>query len=137
MADLRRSKNLAYEIGLYRVALVVNAVFDQMKIQPTSATLFEASETSDGENACLTYFWWVTLGGNKLSEPDLVIQRCSCMGIRSTLFKEWLAEFRKTAVPIIGAELADAWMLRAMHLAHEFPGTGDGNTVRRAQGSPG
>jgi len=121
MADLRQSRNLALEIGLYRIALVVNLVFNQMKTQPAFATLFDVSESHDDEKACLTYFWWVVLGGNKLSDLDSeVIRGCGRMGVSSSLFREWLALFRQAALPIIGAELTDAWKRRAMQLAHEF-----------------
>jgi hypothetical protein len=56
------------------------------------------------------------------------------MRMSRTLFRECLALFRHTALPIIGAKLTDAWMLRAVLLAHEFPVTGDGDEVnaRRA-----
>ena len=135
MADLRQSTNLALEIGLYRIALVVNGVFKQMKNYPAFATLFDVCESHDDEKACLTYFWWVVLGGNKLSDLDSeVIRGCPWMGISPTLFREWLALFRQTALPIIGEKLTDGWMLRALPLAHEFPVTGDGDAVQLAQG---
>ena len=137
MADLRQSRNLALEIGLYHMALVVNAVFNQMKTQPAFATLFHVRESHDDDDeACLTYFWWVVLGGNKLSEPDSeVIRGCGQMWISCSLFREWLALFRQTALPIIGTELADAWLLRAVRLHHEFPVTGDVEAVQVARGS--
>jgi hypothetical protein len=78
MADLRQSTNLALEIGLYRFALVVNGVFKQMKNHPAFATLLDFSESHDDEKACLTYFWWVVLGGNKLSDLDSEVVR-GCM----------------------------------------------------------
>jgi truncated hemoglobin YjbI len=132
MKNLQPSTNLALKIGLYRIALVVNGVFKQMKKHPAFATLFDFSESHDDE-ACLTYFWWVVLGGNKLSDLDSeVIRGCAWMGISPTLFREWLALFRETAHPIIGEKLTDAWMLRAVPLAHEFPVTGDGEAVRKA-----
>jgi hypothetical protein len=102
MADLQQNTNLAHEIGLYRIALVVNAVFNQMKTQPASATLL--GETENDEKACLTYFWWVILGGSKLSESESeVLRSCSWLGISSTQLKEWIAVFRQTALPIISA----------------------------------
>jgi hypothetical protein len=55
------------------------------------------------------------------------------MGICPTLFREWLALFLQTALPIIGAELTGAWILRAVPLAHEFPVTGDGDVVQWAR----
>ena len=135
MADLRQSTNLALEIGLYRIALVVNGVFKQMKNHPAFATLLDVSESHD-EEACLTYFWWVILGGNKLSDLDSeVIRGCAWKDMSPTLFREWLALFRQTALPIIGAKLTDAWMLRAVPLADEFPVTGDEEAVQCEQGS--
>ena len=136
MTDLPHSRNLALDIGLYRIALVVNAVFNQMKTHPAFAALFEVSECHDDDQACLTYFWWVVLGGNKLSDLDSdVIRGCGRMGISPSLFREWLALFRQTALPIIGTELTDAWMLRAVRLHQEFPVTGDVEAVQVAKGN--
>ena len=134
MDDLPHSRNLALEIGLYRIALVVNAVFNQMKTHPAFAALFEVSESRDDDQACLTYFWWVVLGGNKLSDLDSeVIRGCGRMGTSPGLFREWLALFRQTALPIIGQALTDAWMRRAVQVVHEFAVTGDGDAVQLAQ----
>jgi truncated hemoglobin YjbI len=134
MADLPYSRNLALDIGVYRIALVVNAVFNQMKTHPAFAALFEVSECHDDDQACLTYFWWVVLGGNKLSDLDSeVIRGCGRIGTSPSLFREWLALFRQTALPIIGKELTDAWMLRAVHVVQEFAMTGDGDAVQLAQ----
>jgi len=52
------------------------------------------------------------------------------MGISSSLFREWLALFRQAALPIIGAELTDAWQRRAVQLADEL--TGDDDAVQWA-----
>ena len=131
MADLLRRRNLALQIGLYHIALVVNAVFNEMKTQPAFATLFNVSESHGKEKACFTYFWWMVLGGNKLSDLDSeVIRGCGRMGISSSLFREWLALFRQAALPIIGAELTDAWQRRAVQLADEL--TGDDDAVQWA-----
>ena len=118
MADSRQSRNLALEIGLYRNALIVNAIFNQMKTRPAFATLFDARKSHDDEKACLTYFWWVVLGGDRFNELDSeVIQGCGPMGISRSLFGEWLALFRQVALPIIGTDLTDAWMLTAVQVA--------------------
>ena len=131
MADLLRRRNLALQIGLYHIALVVNAVFNEMKTQPAFATLFNVSESHGKEKACFTYFWWMVLGGNKLSDLDSeVIRGRGRMGISSSLFREWLALFRQAALPIIGAEWTDAWQRRAVQLADES--TGDDDAVQWA-----
>jgi hypothetical protein len=44
MANFRRSKNLAHEIGLYRIALVVDALHEQTKTRPEFARLFNLAE---------------------------------------------------------------------------------------------
>jgi hypothetical protein len=137
MADLRQSRNLAFQIGLYRIALVVNAVFNETKKQPAFATLFNVSESHGDEKACLTYFWWMVLGGNKLSDLDSeVIRGCGRMRISSSLFREWLALFCPAALPIIGAELTDAWRRRAVQLADDSPVTRDDDVVPLALREP-
>jgi len=137
MTDLRQNSNLAFRIGLYRIALVVNAVFNEIKTHPAFATLFNVSESHGDEKACLTYFWWMVLGGNKLSDFDSeVIRGCGRMRISSSLFKEWLALFCQAALPIIGAELTDAWKRRAVQLADESPVTGDDDAVPWAVREP-
>ena len=134
MADLRQSRNLALQIGLYRIALVVNAVFNEMKTQSAFATLFNVSESHGDEEACLTYFWWMVLGGSKLNDLDSeVIRGCGGRGISSTLLREWLALFRQAALPIIGAELTDAWKRRAVQLTEESPVTGDDDELGKPQ----
>jgi hypothetical protein len=72
--------------------------------------------------------------GNLVMEA---IRGCGRMGISPSLFRKWLAPFRQTAFPIIGKELTDAWMLRAVRETHEFPVTGDGDAVQLAKGSYG
>ena len=53
------------------------------------------------------------------------------LGARFMAWKRWVALFRQTALPITGKNLTDAWMLRAVALAHESPVTA---TVRRFNG---
>jgi hypothetical protein len=71
---------------LYRIASVVDAVFNQMKNQPAFASPFNGSETNDDERARLTYFWWMVLGGNKLSDLDSEVIR-GRMGISPSLLE--------------------------------------------------
>jgi hypothetical protein len=55
--------------------VVVNEVFKQMKNHLAFETLFDVSESHDDEEACVTYFWLVVLGGNKLSDFDSEVVR--------------------------------------------------------------
>jgi truncated hemoglobin YjbI len=131
MADLLPSKNLPQKIGLYHIALVVNAVYDQVKTHPAFTAVFDASASDDDQTARLTYFWWMVLGRNRLSHLAWeVIRRDPRMAISPSLLGIWLALFRETALPIIGADLTSAWMRRVEHLGRELPLTGGGHAVQ-------
>ena len=126
MNDLQQSKNLAHAIGLYHIALVVNAVYHQMKTHAAFAKHFDVSLSDDDQTAHLLYFWWVVLGGKELSHVDWdVIRRDPRMRISPSLLRYWLALFRRTATPIIGAEFTAAWMREAEQLCSKFPASGD------------
>jgi len=136
MADFRQSKNLAREIGLYRIALVVQALHEQTKTDPAFARLFNVGETACDQKARLTYFWWVVLGGSKLSDLDWkVIRENPQAGVSLRIFRDWLELFRITALPIIGAELTGAWMLRAAQPSRKFLVIEDAAAFRLAQAS--
>jgi truncated hemoglobin YjbI len=136
MTGVRYSKNLAHEIGLYRIAVVVHAVHDQMKTHSAFVRLFNANASDDDQKARLTYFWWVVLGGNQLSDRDWqVIREDARTGISPSLFREWLGLFRQIALPIIGAELTGAWMVRAAQLSHKFEVVAEGHAMQLAHAS--
>ena len=136
MTNFRQSKNLAHEIGLYRIASVVEALHEQTKTDPAFARLFNVRGTECDQKARLTYFWWVALGGNKLSDLDWkVIRENAQTGVSPSVFRDWLELFRKTALPIVGAESTGAWMLRAAQLGRKFLVIEDADTPRLAQAS--
>jgi truncated hemoglobin YjbI len=121
MVYLRQSRKLAYEIGLHRIALVVDAAHRQMKTHPSFAKQFYVNGSDGEQRAHLTYFWWVILGGNKLKEVDWqVVREGASTGINTESLSDWLAVFRQAAFPIIGEELAHAWVLRAEQVANKF-----------------
>lgn len=64
MSDFRQSTNLALKIGLYRIALVVNGVFKQMKNHPAFATLFDVSESREDEACQRTFGGWSSAATN-------------------------------------------------------------------------
>jgi truncated hemoglobin YjbI len=131
MADLLPSKNLPQKIGLYHIALVVNAVYDQMKTHPAFTTVFDASASDDDQTARLTYFWWMVLGGHRLSRLAWeVIRSDPRMVISPSQLGIWLALFRETALPIIGADLTGAWMRRVAQLSRKLPLTGGSHAVQ-------
>lgn len=136
MANFRQSKDLAHEIGLYRIALVVEALQEQTKTDPAFARLFHVRGSEDDQKARLTYFWWVALGGNKLSDLDWkVIRENAQTGVSPSVLSDWLELFRKTALPIVGAESTGAWMLRAAQLGRKFLVIEDEDIIRLAQAS--
>jgi truncated hemoglobin YjbI len=136
MTNFRQSKDLAHEIGLYHIALVVEALHEQTKIDPAFARLFNVGGSECDQKARLTYFWWAALGSNKLSDLDWkVIRENAQTGVSPSVFRDWLELFRKTALPIIGAESTGAWMLRAAQLGRKFLVIEDADAPWLAQAS--
>jgi len=121
MFERHKKKKLAYQVGLCRIALVVEAVHGQMKAQPSFAELFDGSGSEGEHRARLTYFWWVVLGGNTLSYVDWeVVEQLARTVTSPELLGEWLKLFRQAALPIIGEESTRAWAQRVEQLAHKF-----------------
>lgn len=131
MSSLERSKNLAYEIGLCRIALVVHEVHPRMNAHHAPGKIFHASAKAD-QTARLTYFWWAMLGGNRLLsvEPEQVALE-HWAGISEGLFRDWLALFRQTALPIIGERFTRAWSENTERLAHKLLISDDDEAAKR------
>jgi truncated hemoglobin YjbI len=118
MNSLEQNTNLAYQIGLRRIALVVDQIHHQMRSQHTLAELFRLGAHRD-QRARLSYFWWVVLGGNELRCSDLNLLPSELRSlITPELFREWLGLFRHTARPIIGEDLTRAWAEKAEEVAN-------------------
>jgi hypothetical protein len=64
MADLRQSTNLALEIGLYRIALVVNGVFKQMKTIRPSRLFSMSAKATTTKLASRTFGGWSSAATN-------------------------------------------------------------------------
>ncbi|HUN60674.1 MAG TPA: hypothetical protein VMU53_01730 [Candidatus Sulfotelmatobacter sp.] len=121
MSNVRQNKNLAYEIGLCRIAMVVDRVHREMTKHEGLAKFFPAPADWGDRRARLTYFWWVVLGGNKLRAVDLqVIPLDLRAGASEELLKDWLTVFRRAARPILGEELTRAWMQKAEQVARTY-----------------
>lgn len=136
MMDRRLNRNLAYEIGLCRIALAVDQLQRKVKTHQALAEVFPTSAGHGEQRARLTYFWWVVLGGNRLPDLDWeVIPEDARTRISPELLRDWLALFRQTALPIIGQEFTNAWMQRAERLARKFLITDDREAVELAKAS--
>jgi len=136
MGELPQNRNLAYDIGLCRIALVVDRVHRQVKTHPVLAEIFHLGGDWGDGRARLTYFWWVVLGGNKLRAIDLeLIAKDVHDGINPDLLKEWFILFHNSAVPVIGEELTRAWMGRAERLARKLGIAKDDHLYRLAKAS--
>jgi truncated hemoglobin YjbI len=120
MTHLRQNKNLAYQISLCRIALVVDAVHRQMQTQQMLAEPFDINGDNGEQRARLTYFWWVVLGGNKLRDIDWEVRGDSRTGISPELLKNWIVVFRQAALPILGREFTEGWIQKAEQAAREL-----------------
>jgi hemoglobin len=111
MNELQKNTILAYRIGLYLIAVIVNEFYDQLRTDPELVEPFRVVNTWSDHKAQLTYFWWVTLGGNPAREmhghlPPVQIRS----GLDSRVLDAWLALFRRVALSLIDRELAETWM---------------------------
>lgn len=119
MTDRQGNGSLAYQIGLCRIALVVEQLQRKAQAHPALTEVFR-SGGSHAEQSSLTYFWWVVLGGNRLRELDWKVSEVEARCVHPEILQEWLALFCQTALPIIGREFTNAWMQRAERLARTF-----------------
>lgn len=121
MSSVRQNKNLAYEIGLCRIAVVVDQVHREMKKHERLEKFFREPENWGDRRARLTYFWWVVLGGNKLRTVALeVIPQRLRVGVSDELLRDWLHVLGNAALPILGEEQTRAWMQRAEQVARTY-----------------
>jgi len=60
MNELQKNTILAYRIGLYLIAVIVNEFYDQLRTDPELVEPFRVVNTWSDHKAQLTYFWWVT-----------------------------------------------------------------------------
>lgn len=123
MDTREHNTNLAYQIGLRRIALVVDQIHRQMSSHRTLAQLFHLDGHRD-LRARLTYFWWTVLGGKELRGANLDLLPSELRSaITPELFREWLGLFCQSARPIIGEDLTRAWAEKAQQAAHLLRGS--------------
>jgi hemoglobin len=106
-----QNSSLAYQLGVCRIALVVDRFYSQMQAHPTLREPFAVRGHWGDCRARLTYFWWVTLGGNKIPDHDFeMVPSCVRAGLNSEMMREWTTLFRQVARSVVGEQLANAWM---------------------------
>ena len=110
MGNPVQKRNLAYEIGLCRIAAVVDHVDRQIRHHGTLVEFLSFKHKD--RRAALTYFWWVVLGGHPLHRTGLPGEHISGKALR-----DWIAVFPRTALPVIGEDLTRAWMQATERLA--------------------
>lgn len=114
MQDLQQRRILAHEIGLCRIALVVDQLQSRLQSHPTLAEPFGVIGNWGDHRARLTYFWWVTLGGKNLRGVRCdVVSRLERADVDCEVLKDWMKLFHQVAVPILGEELTRRWMTKA------------------------
>lgn len=106
-----QAKSLAHEIGLRRIALVVDKLCNRLEANPELAEFFRIEGTPLGDRARLTYLWWVALGGHALPEVKLGVELSRLEAEPDfRMLREWINLFHHIAASLIEEELADSWM---------------------------
>jgi truncated hemoglobin YjbI len=110
--------DLAHRIGLVRIAQVVDRYYDQLRSHPGLAEPFHVMGNFPGRKACATYFWWVALGGNEVSEIHVNAEAaCEVGGAHAGLEQESIGLFRNTLFSVVDGELAEAWWQEAARMS--------------------
>jgi truncated hemoglobin YjbI len=121
MTNAQLTRNLAHEIGLCRIALIVDRFNERVQSHPQTEDLFAVAGNGGDHRARLTYFGWVLPGGKRLKTvefaaiPKLIRDR-----IAPDKLRDWISVFRKAAVPVIGEELTRAWIQKVQRLSRRL-----------------
>jgi hemoglobin len=108
---------LAHEIGLCRIAKVVNEFYSRVQQHPTLQEPFRVVGDWGDHRARLTYFWWTVLGGKGLGSLHFnVVPKHVRAGFTVELLSDWLTLFREVVYSIVPRDMAGAWMDRATRL---------------------
>jgi truncated hemoglobin YjbI len=128
MKTLAGTIDLAHQIGLIRIALVVDRFYDQLRRRPELAEPFHVMGNCPGRKACVTYFWWVALGGNQVAEIHVAAEPvCELDGAHAGLERESLGLFRGALFSVVDGELAEAWWNEAARMSSSL-------TIRQDEG---
>lgn len=119
MYEVQSDMNLAYQIGLCRIAMAVDQFCDQVRANPEVEEPFAANADWGDYKARMTYFWWVALGGDPIGEFNIEIAlKQGRAGQDVEMLRSWMSLFRESAMSVMSKELAEAWMLNVLHLGH-------------------
>jgi len=111
MNNIPQKRILAHEIGLHRIAMVVNQFHSQIQAHPKLEDPFGVVGEWGDHRARLTYFWWVALGGKPLRDINFdMFPKHTRAGFDADLFRDWMTLFRQAALSVVGKELTAAWM---------------------------
>jgi truncated hemoglobin YjbI len=119
--------DLAHRIGLVRIAQVVDRFYDQLRQHPELTEPFHVTCNCEGRKAQATYFWWVALGGNQVSEIHVkAAPACEIDDPHTGPERESMGLFRRELFSIVDGELAEAWWNEATRMSSEpaIPGGG-------------
>jgi hemoglobin len=121
---------LAHRIGLVRIAQVVDRYYDQLHRHPELTESFHVTGNCAGRKACATYFWWVTLGGNRVSEIHVDAEPvCEIDGPHAGLERESMGMFRRAVFSVVDGEAAEAWWNEAARMSAALSIPGGGRTA--------
>jgi hemoglobin len=115
MNNLRQSRVLAHEIGLCRIAMVVDKFCREMETRTVLREHFGTGGDWGSYRARLTHFWWVALGGKGLRTVSF-----DMFPIEAELSGDWIILFRQAALSIVGKELTEAWMREVEQLGRRL-----------------
>lgn len=120
-------RNIASEIGLERVAAVVDEFYRRVQLDPHLSQPFSVVHDWPAHKQHLTHFWWVSLGGERYADYQYQVPaKHEAAGFTPALLDIWLPLFSATLHDVLPAELALPWLQRAekigssLRMLHQF-----------------
>lgn len=120
-------RNIASEIGLERVAAVVDEFYRRVQLDPHLSQPFAVVHDWPVHKQHLTHFWWVSLGGERYADYQYQVPaKHEAAGFTPALLDIWLPLFSATLHDLLPAELALPWLQRAekigssLRMLHQF-----------------
>lgn len=118
-----RGRDTCEQIGLEKIAVVVDDFYDRIQHHPTLAQPFSQVHDWAEHKARLSHFWWVSLGGAPYRQDIYRIAEKHMdekMGMQPALIDDWLALFQETLRDHLPPDQLEPWLQRASHMGRSL-----------------
>ncbi|MCG2634922.1 MAG: group III truncated hemoglobin [Gammaproteobacteria bacterium] len=107
---MARVKPLCEQIGRQRIAAVVHAFYDRLRVHPELEHFFSVIHDWPAHEELIVEYWWVVLGGDAMEEREFAMaDKHRALNLAESDFDLWLDCLRETLVEQLEPHLAAQW----------------------------